>query len=191
MAAKTLKPLPIYPSTWKTINSKEVYKTPWIKVKDNSVTDPGGNNGVYAVVEFQNLAVGVIPLDEENNTWIVGQFRYPMNAYSWEIPEGGGNLKSPALESAKRELLEETGIVAKDWKLILEMDLSNSASDEKAFIYVAKDLSFQESNPDENEDLQILKIPFQELYERVLSGEIRDSLTVAGVLRLNLEMLLK
>lgn len=82
MAAKVLKPLPIYPSTWKTINSKEVYKTPWIKVKDNSVNDPGGNNGVYGVVEFQNLAVGVIPLDAENNTWIVGQFRYPMNAYS-------------------------------------------------------------------------------------------------------------
>jgi len=186
MATKKLSPLPVYPSKWQTINSEEVYRTPWIAVTDHKIFDPGGNKGVYGVVSFQNLAVGVIPLDEDNNTWIVGQYRYPMNAYSWEIPEGGGNLNSPPLDSAKRELLEETGIIAKDWELILEMDLSNSASDERAFIYVARDLNFQESNPDDNEDLQIIKLPFEELYERVISGEIRDSLTVAGVLRLKL-----
>lgn len=184
--SKQLEKLPTYPNTWITKESKEVYETPWIKVTDHKIIDPGGNNGQYGVVTFKNLAVGVIPLDEQNNTWIVGQFRYPMNEYSWEIPEGGGKMGVDPLESAKRELLEETGIVAKNWELILEMDLSNSASNEKAFIYVARNLEFRESNPDENEDLQIRKIPFDELYQRVLSGEIRDSLTVAGVLRLRL-----
>ncbi|MBD81589.1 MAG: DNA mismatch repair protein MutT [Crocinitomicaceae bacterium] len=182
----SLKPLPTYPNHWKTIESKPVYQTPWIKVTDHKIIDPGGNPGQYGVVTFKNLAVGVIPLDQENNTWIVGQFRYPLNEYSWEIPEGGGALQLPPIDSAKRELLEETGITAKDWELILEMDLSNSASTEKAFIYVARDLNFQTAEPDENEDLQILKIPFDELYKRVVSGEIRDSLTVAGVLRLKL-----
>lgn len=186
MTRKKLQPLPDYANKWKTVKSKEVYRTPWIAVTDNKIIDPSGNEGVYGVVHFQNLAVGVIPLDAENNTWIVGQYRYPMNSYSWEIPEGGGNLNVAPIDSAKRELLEETGIVAKNWELILEMDLSNSASTEKAFIYVAKGLKFEEANPDDNEDLQIIKLPFDELYERVISGEIRDSLTVAGVLRLKL-----
>jgi 8-oxo-dGTP pyrophosphatase MutT (NUDIX family) len=184
MSSKTA--LPIKPSTWVTKSTNDVYETPWIKVTDHKVIDPGGNNGQYGVITFQNWAIGIIPIDNEGNTWIVGQYRYPVDAYSWEIPAGGGKLNIDPLESAQRELKEETGIVAGKWDKILEVDLSNSASTEVAHIFIARNLTFEEAQPDADEDLQILKLPFDELYERVMSGEIRDSLTVMGVMKAHL-----
>jgi 8-oxo-dGTP pyrophosphatase MutT (NUDIX family) len=175
--------LPEYPNSWVTEETQDVYETPWIKVTDHKVVDPGGNQGQYGVVTFKNWAIGIIPIDAEGNTWIVGQYRYPVDAYSWEIPAGGGKLDLPPLTSAKRELKEETGIVAQNWEHILEVDMSNSASTEVGHIFLARDLEFTEAQPDADEDLKIIKLPFQELYERVLAGEIRDSLTVLGVLK--------
>lgn len=169
---------------WKTLSTEEKYDNPWIRVTKSEVIDPGGGDGEYGVVHFKNLALGIVPIDAEGNTWLVGQFRYPLNRYTWEIPEGGGSLVVDPLESAQRELLEEAGISAKKWQLIQEMDLSNSATDERALLYLATDLSFSEPNPDENEELQLMKVPFVEAYERVVSGELRDSLTVAAILKL-------
>ena len=169
---------------WKTISVEERYSTPWIQVSHHDVIDPSGTPGIYGVVHFRNIAVGVVPLDEDLNTWIVGQYRYPIKAYSWEIPEGGGVRDRPALESAKRELREEVGIVAQHWIEILHMDLSNSASDEEAVIFVAQGLTFHEPEPDHNEQLVIRKLPFSELHEMVVRGELRDSLTVAAVLKI-------
>lgn len=169
---------------WKTLTTVEKYDNPWIRVSKSEVIDPGGNKGEYGVVHFKNLALGVLPIDSEGNTWLVGQFRYPLNRYTWEIPEGGGALGVPPIESAKRELLEEAGITANKWELIQEMDLSNSATDERALLYLATDLSFTEPNPDSNEDLKLMKVPFDEVYQRVVSGELRDSLTVAAALKL-------
>lgn len=169
---------------WKTLSTEEKYDNPWIRVTKSEVIDPGGGEGEYGVVHFKNLALGIVPIDAEGNTWLVGQFRYPLNRYTWEIPEGGGSLVVDPLESAQRELLEEAGISAKKWQLIQEMDLSNSATDERALLYLATDLSFSEPNPDENEELQLMKVPFVEAYERVVSGELRDSLTVAAILKL-------
>jgi hypothetical protein len=123
---------------WTTLSEHVAYETPWIAVSHHDVVDPGGRQGVYGVIHFKNLAVGILPLDAQGNTWIVGQYRYPLEAYSWEIPEGGGQRDVPPLESAKRELREETGIVAARWSKILEMDLSNSASDERAILYLAQ-----------------------------------------------------
>lgn len=171
---------------WKKITSKTVYENNWIVVEHQDVLTPAGTPGIYGVIHFNQLAIGIIPLDEENNTWIVGQYRYPHQKYSWEIPEGGGRRDIDPLLSAQRELLEECGIIAKDWELILEMDLSNSATDEKALIYVARNLSFTEAIPEETEQLQIQKIPFEELYQWVMSGEITDAMTVAAVLKLKL-----
>ncbi len=168
---------------WKTVSIEERYATPWIAVSHHEVIDPSGAPGIYGVIHFKNLAVGVIPLDEDLNTWIVGQYRYPIQAYSWEIPEGGGRRDLPPVESAKRELREEVGIVAGTWTEVLRMDLSNSASDEEAVIFVAQDLSFHEPEPDHNEELAMRKVPFRELFDRVMSGELRDSLTVAAVLK--------
>jgi len=169
---------------WKTLSTEEKYNNPWIRVTKSEVIDPGGRDGEYGVVHFKNLALGVVPLDAHGNTWLVGQYRYPLNRYTWEIPEGGGALNVDPLESAKRELLEEAGISAKNWQLIQEMDLSNSATDERALLYLATDLTFTEPNPDENEELQLIKVPFLEVYEKVVSGELRDSLTVAAILKL-------
>lgn len=173
---------------WKVVDSKIAYQNNWISVEHQEVITPSGNPGIYGIVHFKNLAIGVIPLDENNNTWVVGQYRYPLKKYSWEIPEGGGPIGVDPLESAKRELLEECGIVAKDWELIQEMDLSNSATDEHALLFVARNLSFTHSEPEETEQLQVKKIPFEELYQMVIRGEAQDALTVAAVLKLKLMM---
>ncbi|MFZ1664685.1 MAG: NUDIX hydrolase [Flavobacteriales bacterium] len=174
---------------WTTLSEKLAYETPWISVAHHEVIDPGGKQGVYGVIHFKNLAVGVIPLDEDMNTWIVGQYRYPMESYSWEMPEGGGDRNIPARESAKRELREEVGIEADQWTEILQMDLSNSASDEQAIIFVAQGLTFHAPEPDHDEELEQRKLPFAELYAMVQRGEVRDSLTVAAVLKVQLLVL--
>jgi 8-oxo-dGDP phosphatase len=161
------------------------YDNPWIRVDHHEVVTPGKRDGVYGVVHFKNLAIGIIPLDDELQTWMVGQYRFPHDAYSWEIPEGGGPLEQPPLASAQRELLEEVGLAAKHWDLILELDLSNSVTDERALIYVARGLEqVAAPHPDHNEELALKKIPFATLCEQVLAGEHKDSLTVAGVLKL-------
>lgn len=174
---------------WTTLKEEMRYETPWIAVSHHDVIDPGGREGIYGVVHFKNVALGVVPLDADGNTWIVGQYRYPIQAYSWEIPEGGGKRHIPPIESAKRELREEAGIEAEHWTEVLRMDLSNSASDEHAVIYVAQGLTFHAPQPDPDEQLELRKLPFEELYGMVLRGEVRDSLTVAAVLRVKLMLL--
>lgn len=166
--------------------SKEVkYSNPWIEVSESKIINPNGGNGIYGVVHFKNLAIGIIPIDTDGNTWIVGQDRFPFNGkFTWEIIEGGGPLEIEPLISAQRELLEEAGLKAKNWQLIQEMDLSNSATTERALIYLATDLSFHETDPDETEDLELKKVSFKELYEMVMKGEIVDSLSVVAVLKL-------
>jgi ADP-ribose pyrophosphatase len=174
---------------WTTLNEELRYETPWISVTHHDIIDPSGRAGIYGVIHFKNIAIGVLPLDAEMNTWIVGQYRYPVQAYSWEIPEGGGDRSLPPLESAMRELREEAGIVAERWTEVLRMDLSNSASDEEAVLYVARGLSYFEPEPDHNEELTLRKLPFEELYGMVMRGEVRDSLTVATVMRVKLLIL--
>lgn len=174
---------------WTTLKSEYVYDSPWIGLTKHDVLNPNGNPGTYSVIHFKNLAIGILPLDKDYNTWIVGQYRYPINQYSWEIPEGGGKHEVPPLDSAKRELLEETGITAGKWTKIQEMYLSNSASDEFCILYIAQNLSFGEAEPEDDEQLEIRKLHFNELYEMVGRGEITDSLTVTTVLKTKLMML--
>jgi len=173
---------------WTLLNKQDVYESAWIKVEHHEVLNPAKKSGTYSLVHFKKLAIGILPLDEDNNTWIVGQYRYPMNCFTWEIPEGGGDRDLPPLESAKRELLEECGIIATDWKLIQQLQLSNSATDEVAYLYVAKGLTFTQSQPEETEQLIVKKIHFDELYDMVCKGEITDSLTVVTVLKAKLLM---
>ncbi len=168
---------------WKIIDSKKVYSSPWIKVTEHQVLNPAKKPGMYSVVHFKNLAIGILPLDDNMNTWIVGQYRFPLEKYSWEIPEGGGDLNVPALESAKRELSEEAGISASKWTQIQEFDTSNSSTDEKAIIFLAQDLSFHEAHPDEDEELVLKKIPFSELFDLAMKGEISDSLTLMAIFK--------
>jgi 8-oxo-dGTP pyrophosphatase MutT (NUDIX family) len=171
---------------WKTLRTELKYENPWIKVTESQVLNPAGNPGIYGKVHFKNTAIGIIPLDDELNTWLVGQYRYVLNQYSWEIPEGGGKLGIPPLESAKRELMEETGIVATQWDHIMEVHLSNSVSDELGLIYIARNLRFEEACPEDNEQLQVKKLPFSEVVEMVMRGEITDALAVSGILKANM-----
>ncbi len=170
---------------WKVNKKEKIYENPWITLYHHDVITPGGNNGVYGMVDFKNLAIGVIPLDKENNTWLVGQYRFPNEEYSWEIPAGGGALNELPVKAAKRELIEECGIIAKKWEHLLEMRLSNSVSNEIAHIYMARDLSFTSSQPEDTEQLEIKKVPFKKALELVMDGTIKDSMSVAGLLKVN------
>lgn len=168
-----------------TVNETTVpYENPWIRVEHNEVTNPAGKPGIYGVVHFKNLALGCIALDEEDHIWLVGQYRFPLNVYSWEIPEGGGSRDTDPLVSIQRELEEECGLRASNWTLIQEMDLSNSVSDERGMIWLATGLSQGVQQPEETEQLKIKRVPFNEALKMVLAGEIRDSLSVAGILKL-------
>lgn len=166
---------------WKTLGSKPIYENPWIQLTEFDVINPGGGTGIYGKVHFKHLAVGVLVLDKQRNTYLVGQYRYTIGDYSWEIPEGGGPVGTDPLDSAKRELLEETGLVAQQWHLLLEMHLSNSVSDELAILYLATDLTQLEAEPEETEQLQIKKLPFEEAYQMVVDGKIKDSMSVAAI----------
>lgn len=173
---------------WTTKSSEVVYESAWIKVHKNNVLNPAGKDALYSYVEFKNLAIGIIPLDENNNTWLVGQYRYPTNSYSWEIIEGGGNPLQEPVESAKRELKEEAGIIAKDYKELMRLHLSNSATDELAIVFIARDLNFTEAEPEESEVLQLKKVHISEAYQMCLSGEIMDAISVAAIYRVMLEL---
>lgn len=174
---------------WKTVSHENVYDNPWINVTEYQVINPSGNPGIYGKIHFKNVAIGVIPLDANMNTYLVGQYRFVLNQYCWEIPEGGGPEGSDPLESAKRELLEETGLKATEWTEILQMHLSNSVSDELSIIYLARGLDQHEAEPEDTEELLVNKIPFEEVYRMVNAGEITDSVTVAAVLKVKLMQL--
>ncbi len=174
---------------WQIISEQPVYDNPWIGLTEYRVINPSGKPGIYGKVHFKNIAVGIIPLDEELNTYLVGQYRFTLNRYSWEIPAGGCPVGTAPLETAQRELLEETGLKADTWALIEKMDLSNSVSDEVSEIYLARGLQQHEAEPEETEQLIIKKVPFSEAYGMVCRHEITDSMSVAGILQVQLMLL--
>jgi len=174
---------------WKIIGQSPVYDNPWINVTEYDVINPSGGNGIYGKVHFKSIAIGIIPLDLALNTWLVGQYRFSLNQYSWEIPEGGGSLDVDPLDSAKRELLEETGLMANQWDVLMQMHLSNSVTDELAIVYLARELEQHSPEPEETEQLIIKKLPFNEAYKMVEEGTITDSITVAAILKIKLLML--
>jgi len=171
------------PNPWTTLSSEVRYDNNWITVTEHQVLTPAKSEGIYGTVHFKHLAVGIVPVDSEGFTWLVGQYRYPLNAYSWEIPEGGGNLAVPPVETGKRELKEETGIEAANWEQILEMHLSNSVSDECAIIFLATGLTEGTPCPDETEVLTVRKIPLNDAIRMVERSEITDAMSVAGLLK--------
>jgi ADP-ribose pyrophosphatase len=171
---------------WRTLDAENVYESEWIKVTKSNVLNPAGKPAIYSWVHFKNLAIGIVPMDNKKNIWLVGQFRYPTNHYSWEIPEGGGKLDIQPEESARRELLEETGIKAENFKEILRMHLSNSATDELSISYLATGLEFHEAEPEESEVLQVKKISLDDAYVQVNSGKITDAISVATIQKLKL-----
>jgi 8-oxo-dGTP pyrophosphatase MutT (NUDIX family) len=171
---------------WKILSSRDAYDNSWIKVTEYGVINPAGGRGIYGKVHFKNLAIGVIVLDMHLNTYLVGQYRFPIEKYSWEIPEGGCPLNMNPLDGAKKELLEETGLKANSWEQILEMDLSNSVSDEHAIVFLAYDLEQHKPSPEDTEQIEIRKLAFDDAYQMVEDGTITDSISVAAIQKVKL-----
>ncbi len=175
-----------FENPWQTLSVQTAYENRWIRVTHHEVINSSGNPGIYGVVHFKNLAIGVVPLDNALHTWLVGQYRYPLGRYSWEIPEGGCPLGTDPLLTAQRELLEETGITARRWTKILDLDVSNSVTDETGMAFVAQDLQFGEAMPEETEQLALRRVPFSEALEMVMRGDITDSLSMVAILKVKL-----
>jgi 8-oxo-dGTP pyrophosphatase MutT (NUDIX family) len=176
-------------SPWHRRSRRVAYENQWVTVWHDEVTRPDGRPGIYGVVHFANLAVGVVPIDDEDRVVLVGQFRYTVDAYSWEIPEGGVPPDEDPLEGARRELREETGIEAAEWRELGRIHLSNSISDESGIVYLATGLTDGAPSPDGTEDLEIRRVPFAEALEMTRDGRITDMLSVVGLQRVALDRL--
>lgn len=153
-------------------------------VYEDDVINPGGGRNRYGHVHFKNRAVAIVPLDEEGNTWLVGQDRYTLGQWSWELPMGGAPLDEDPLDAAKRELREETGLTAGKWSELMRLHTSNSITDEAAVVFVARDLTAGEPEFEETEDLEIRQLPLAEAIAMARRGEITDAISVAALLQL-------
>ncbi|HMP63311.1 MAG TPA: NUDIX hydrolase [Phenylobacterium sp.] len=168
---------------WSSTTSRLVYDNPWIRVEEYQAAAPTGAAAIYGVVRFKNLALAILPLHEDGTVSLVGQHRFPLADYSWEIPEGGGPLDRDPLESAQRGLREEAGLEAAQWREVLRAQLSNSVTDERAVGFIAWDFRPVPEAPDATEDLAQARVPFREALECALCGQISDMLSVAMLLR--------
>ena len=172
-----------FENPWQTRGSREIYINPWIRVREDHVIRADGKDGIYGVVEFQNYALGIVPVTDNGDTFLVGQWRYPLEAYSWEIPEGGGPLSVPLLASAQRELAEETGITATTWTDLGQFHLSNSVTDEAGQIFLAQNLTLGDADPEGNEVLALRRLPLTEAYAMAMDGRITDGVSIIGLAR--------
>lgn len=169
---------------WTTLSGEVKYDNPWINVTEYQVINPSGGRGIYGKVHFKNKAIGIIPVDKDLNTWLVGQYRYTLNQWHWEIPEGGGPLTDAPVESAKRELREETGLTARSWSEVVHLHTSNSVTDEEGHIFLAEDLEEGDNALEETEaDLKVWKLPLRDALQMVLDGKITDSMSVMAILK--------
>jgi 8-oxo-dGTP pyrophosphatase MutT (NUDIX family) len=166
---------------WLTVASERVYDNPWITVREDRVIRPDGEPGIYGVVHFKNIAVGVLAV-EEDHLYLVGQYRYPLEKYSWEIPEGGCPEGEEPLRAARRELREETGLEATRWRMLGEAYLSNSVADEYAVWYLATGLAARGRRPEGTERLDVRRLPLREALQMALDGEITDALSLVAIM---------
>ena len=169
---------------WKILDSTKIYENPWLQLTEYQVINPSGNPGIYGKVHFKNRAIGIVAMDVQDNVYLVGQYRFSIDQYAWEIPEGGGSYDELPLDTAKRELEEETGLRADHWEELMTIHPSNSVTDEIGIIFLATGLSQHETHFDDTEDLKMRKLPFEVVLEEVMSGKITDSLTVGAILKL-------
>lgn len=174
---------------WKLLDTRRVYDNPWIGVREDKVINPSGGDGIYGVVEFKNRAIAIVPVDEQGNTWLVGQYRYPLERYSWEVPMGGQPIDEEPEAGAFRELKEETGLTASKLTEIMRVDLSNCVSNEEGVGYLAQGLEMGEPDFDETEELAIRKLPLKDAVLMAMNGEITDCFSVAALLKASVLLL--
>ena len=171
---------------WKKYSSRTIYENDWMAVLEDHVRNPGGGENQYGYVHFKNLAVAILPLDHEDHTWLVGQSRYTLGEYSWELPMGGAPRDEDPLLAAQRELAEETGLRASNWQELMRLHTSNSITDEQAIVFVATGLRAGAPALEESEDISTQRLPIDSAIGMVMSGEITDAISVAALLRLGL-----
>ncbi len=170
---------------WQTLSSRMVYNNPWIGVREDAVVRPDGERGIYGVVHYKNTAIGILPI-ENDDIYLVGQYRYPLGIYSWEIPEGGCLEGDDFLKAAKRELEEETGLRAGNWAKLGEAHLSNSVSDELAVWFLATGLIQGKQQLEGTEKLIVRRLPFKEALRMALNGEITDAISLMAIFQYHL-----
>jgi 8-oxo-dGTP pyrophosphatase MutT (NUDIX family) len=168
---------------WRSLAARAVYDNPWISVTEHEAEAPTGFRTIYGVVGFKNVAIAVLPLHDDGSVVLVGQHRFPHAGYSWEIPEGGGALGEDPLDGARRELREEAGLEAADWRRVLDVQMSNSVTDEVGVGFIATGLSPVAAQPDETEAFALARRPFREALDLALQGALPDMLSVAMLLR--------
>ncbi|MBS0332864.1 MAG: NUDIX hydrolase [Proteobacteria bacterium] len=170
---------------WTPGEERPVFETAWIRVTEQTAIAPTGRPAPYGLVRFKNLAVAVLPIHEDGTVTLVGQYRFPFMVYSWELPEGGAPIPEDPLDGAKRELAEETGLIAAEWRQILDTQLSNSITDERMLGYLATGLSPAPRRPeaDDTEAIALARVPFREALDAAAAGHLPDMLTVAMLLR--------
>jgi 8-oxo-dGTP pyrophosphatase MutT (NUDIX family) len=170
--------------SWQTLRSELKYENPWIRVEEHRVINPSGSEGIYGTVSFKNRAVAVLALDAEAHIFLVGQHRYTLDEYSWELPMGGAPSGETTLAAAQRELAEETGITATQWRELMRLHTSNCVTDEIGIVYVATQLTFGDPDPEPTEDLSIERLSLEDAVGWIRSGRITDAISVAAILRL-------
>lgn len=176
-----------YKNPWKLVSRQKLFENPWFSVEEDQVINPGGRKVSYGKVLFNNVAVGIIPMDEEDNIWLVGQTRYVPDVYSWEIPMGGSPIGEDLLTTAKRELKEETGLTAQSWAPLLHVHTSNSVTDEEGYVFVAKDLQPGNTSFEESEDITVKKVPLKHAIHMASEGQITDAISVAALFKLGIQ----
>lgn len=168
---------------WRKLSTRLIYENPWIRVREDQVVAPSGLHGIYGVVEARP-AVGVVALSDQGEVYLVGQYRYPTDCYSWEIPEGAAEHGETPLQAAMRELREETGLIATTWKpLGGEVHLSNCYTAERAYIFLAQGLTQGESAPDPTEQIVRKGVALKDALTMALSGTITDGMSLIGIHR--------
>ncbi len=176
-----------YQNPWKLISSRKLFENPWFTVEEDQVINPAGDEVSYGKILLNNIAVGIVPLDSDGYTWLVGQTRYVPDVYSWEIPMGGSPLGEEILATAKRELKEETGLSAETWTPLLHVHTSNSITNEEGYVFVAEGLQMGETAFEDSEDITVKKIPLSEAIQMALAGEITDAISVAALFKLAIQ----
>jgi 8-oxo-dGTP pyrophosphatase MutT (NUDIX family) len=187
--AQPLQPRDVGP--WRRRSRRVAYENPWIRIHHDEVDRPDGSPGIYGVIHFENAAIGVVAVGADGRILLVGQHRYPLDRYSWELPEGGSPLDEDAADGARRELSEETGYEAASMRELFRFSLSNSVSDEIGVIFLATDLVQGEAHPEPTEDLAVRWATLDEVLGEIDAGEIHDLMTIAGVTRYALEVALR